>query len=92
MKIKLLGSQGTQIWFGRRCAAQASKPLSWAVPIFKGHFGQKVPIFWNFPQNVGPIPIFWGVSMANTWKCCLSHKNGHMFKDIFVVNGTHEGI
>ena len=58
----------------------------------KGHFGQKEPIFWNFPQNVGPIQIFWGVSMANTWKCCLSHKNGHMFKDIFVVNGTHEGI
>ena len=26
---------GTQIWFGRECAADAAKPL----PVFRGHFG-----------------------------------------------------
>ena len=31
------GGGGTQIWFRRRCAAEAAKP----VPIFKGHFGKK---------------------------------------------------
>ena len=29
------GGGGTQIWFGRGCAAQASK----ALPIIRGHFG-----------------------------------------------------
>ena len=31
------GGGGTQMLFGRGCAAEASKP----VPIFKGHFGGK---------------------------------------------------
>ena len=31
------GGRGTQIWFRRGCAAEATKP----VPIFKGHFGGK---------------------------------------------------
>ena len=32
-----LGGGGTQMLFGRGCAADAAKP----VPIFKGHFGGK---------------------------------------------------
>ena len=36
---------GTQIWFGRGCAASASKQL----PIFKGHFGKKgYPLLSSF--------------------------------------------
>ena len=31
----LPGGGGTQIWFGRECAADAAKPL----PVFRGHFG-----------------------------------------------------
>ena len=39
------GGGGTQMLFGRGCAAEASKP----VPIFKGHFGGKgVPIIRDF--------------------------------------------
>ena len=49
-----LWGRGTQIWFGRGCAAQASKPL----PIFKGHFGKKgyalLRIF-GLSQKIGPM-------------------------------------
>ena len=39
---------GTQILFGRGCAAEASKP----VPIFKGHFGGKgYPLLGIFSQE-----------------------------------------
>ena len=49
------GGGGTQMLFGRGCAAEASKP----VPIFKGHFGgngypllgvwrKRVPIIRDF--------------------------------------------
>ena len=39
---------GTQMLFGRGCAAEASKP----VPIFKGHFGGKgYPLLVIFSQE-----------------------------------------
>ena len=39
---------GTQMLFGRGCAAEASKP----VPIFKGHFGGKgYPLLGIFSQE-----------------------------------------
>ena len=42
------GGGGTQILFGRGCAAEASKP----VPIFKGHFGGKgYPLLGIFSQE-----------------------------------------
>ena len=42
------GGGGTQIWFRRRCAAEAAKP----VPIVKGHFGGKgYPILGFFIQE-----------------------------------------
>ena len=42
------GGGGTQIWFRRRCAAEAAKP----VPIFKGHFGGKgYPLLRVFSQE-----------------------------------------
>ena len=42
---------GTQIWFGRGAAAQASKPL----PMFKGHFGKRGTHFKGFLSNRRPI-------------------------------------
>ena len=45
--IKIPGG-GTQMLFGRGCAAEASKP----VPIFKGHFGGKgYPLLGIFSQE-----------------------------------------
>ena len=42
------GGGGTQMLFGRGCAAEASKP----VPIFKGHFGGKgYPLLGIFSQE-----------------------------------------
>ena len=42
------GGGGTQKLFGRRCAAEAAKP----VPIFKGHFGGKgYPLLGVFIQE-----------------------------------------
>ena len=42
------GGGGTQMLFGRGCAAEASKP----VPIFKGHFGGKgYPLLGVFSQE-----------------------------------------
>ena len=38
------GGGGTQMLFGRGCEAEASKP----VPIFKGHFAERVPIIRDF--------------------------------------------
>ena len=54
-EVRSLGGGGTRLWFGRGCAARASKPL----PFSKGHFVQKRyplqgfftkyrPIFQNF--------------------------------------------
>ena len=34
-KTAMFPGGGTQIWFGRECAADAAKPL----PVFRGHFG-----------------------------------------------------
>ena len=43
---------GTQIWFGRGCAARASKP----IPMFRGHFGRKrVPMSRDISRNIGPF-------------------------------------
>ena len=42
------GGGGTQIWFRRGCAAEATKP----VPIFKGYFGGKgYPLLGGFRQE-----------------------------------------
>ena len=42
------GGGGTQMLFGRGCAAEAAKP----VPIFKGHFGGKgYPLLGVFIQE-----------------------------------------
>ena len=42
------GGGGTQMLFGRGCAADAAKP----VPIFKGHFGGKgYPLLGAFIQE-----------------------------------------
>ena len=41
------GGGGTQIWFRRGCAAEAPKP----VPIFKGHFGGRVPIIKGLAEK-----------------------------------------
>ena len=48
LKYKARGGGGTQMLFGRGCAAEASKP----VPIFKGHFGRKgYPLLGVFIQE-----------------------------------------
>ena len=48
MIIRPTPGGGTQMLFGRGCAAEASKP----VPIFKGHFGGKgYPLLGIFSQE-----------------------------------------
>ena len=54
------GGGGTQMLFGRGCAAEASKP----VPIFKGHFGGKgYPLLGVWRKRV---PIIRGLAEKGT--------------------------
>ena len=74
---------GTQILFGRGCAAEASKP----VPIFKGHFGGKgYPLLGIFSQESDVFVTKWAkISSINS----KITKVGGMFRDFSAQNRTH---
>ena len=75
------GDGDTQIWFDVQL--KPPKPLS----IFKGDFARKgYPFLGIFLKISVHFSQFLGVRMANTWKFW---KDGPMFRDIFVENGTH---
>ena len=62
------GGGDTQIWFGRGCAAQASKP----IPIIRGHFSRKNT---NFPKISGALRV----TPEQIWKFGKFGKNGPNF-------------
>ena len=75
----------TRIWFGRGCAAQASKPSSFS----KDHYCQKRypflriflkyrPIFQNFQVFVANTRNFWKFWMANTQNFGILEKWTHV--------------
>ena len=80
------GGGGTQMLFGRGCAAEASKP----VLIFKGHFGGKgypllgvwrkrVPIIRDFSQE-NDVFVYFSDKMGEITKV------GGMFRDFPAQN------